>query len=198
MDQIKAKQLLYKSTNHVLKKIVLKNFKSYEIIENETRLIIDLNIIYFELKNSLGKIIDNIADRFKIIDKDALTKNLVIHIYSSNIRECILKINKILSNETTAKEETEVKQQVVKEEFVVKEESNEKEIKNYYVKYLTGEILKCIFTNDIINDIIYLSEATELNIISFIKKNWKIILIVLVVLILIVLIKKGYYKIFKK
>lgn len=192
MDQIKAKQLLYKSTNHVLKKIVLKNFKSYEIIENETRLIIDLNIIYFELKNSLGKIIDNIADRFKIIDKDALTKNLVIHIYSSNVRECILKINKILSNETTVKEE------VIKEEFVIKEESNEKEIKNYYVKYLTGEILKCIFTNDIINDIIYLSEATELNIISFIKKNWKIILIVLVVLILIVLIKKGYYKIFKK
>jgi hypothetical protein len=192
MDRKIAKQLIHKSTNHVLKKIVLKNFKSYEIIENETRLIIDLNIIYFELKNSLGKIIDNIADRFKIIDKDTLTKNLVIHIYSSNIRECILKINKILSNETTAKEE------VVKEEFVVKEESNEKEIKNYYVKYLTGEILKCIFTNDIINDIIYLSEATELNIISFIKKNWKIILIVLVVLILIVLIKKGYYKIFKK
>ena len=91
------KQLLHKSTNHVLRKILLKNFKGYEIIEKETRIIIDLNIIYFEIKNSLSKIIDYIADRFKIIDKDALTKNFVIHIYSSGVRECILKINKILS-----------------------------------------------------------------------------------------------------
>ncbi len=175
MDDKTAKQLLTKSTNHILKKIVIKNLKSSEIIENEIRIIIDLNIIYYEIKNSLGKIIDYIADRFKIIDKDTLTKNLVIHIYSSKVRECILKINKILPNENK-----------------VKSESNDN-----YVKYLTDEIIKCIFTDDIVTNIIDLSEATEFNIINILKSNWKKVIIVLLVLIAISLTRKGYYFLFK-
>jgi hypothetical protein len=65
MDDKTAKQLLFKSTNHIFKKIVIKNFKSFEIIENEVRIIIDLNIIYYQIKNSFGKIIDYVSDRFK-------------------------------------------------------------------------------------------------------------------------------------
>ena len=177
MDDKTAKQLLFKSTNHIFKKIVIKNFKSFEIIENEVRIIIDLNIIYYQIKNSFGKIIDYVSDRFKIIDKDELTKILILHIYSSRVKECILKINKILSSESNIKEESK---------------SNE-----FYVKYITDEIMKCIFTDDIIREIIDLSEATEFNLINTLKTNWKKIIIVVLVLILISIIKKGYYFLFK-
>ena len=49
-----------------------------------------------------------------------------------------------------------------------------------------------------INDIIDLSESTDLNIVTFIKTNWKKILIVLLVLITLSYIKKGYHFVFKK
>ena len=96
MDHKTAKQLLHKSVNHILKKIILKNYKGYETIDKEKRILIDLSNVYREIKNYLDQIIDNIADRFRIINKDVLLKKLVINIYSKNVKECILKINKAI------------------------------------------------------------------------------------------------------
>lgn len=182
-------ELINKSINPILKKIVIKNFKSYEPIENEIRILIDLNIVYIEIKNSLEKIIDHIVDRFKIIDKDTLTKNLIIHIYSSKVRECILKINKILLNENINKVKLELNKSKIESELESKND--------YFVKYLTDEIIKCIFTDDIINDIINLSEDSEFNLINILKSNWKKVIIVLLILIAIALIRKGYHYLFK-
>jgi hypothetical protein len=198
-------ELINKSINPILKKIVIKNFKSYEPIENEIRILIDLNIVYIEIKNSLEKIIDHIVDRFKIIDKDTLTKNLIIHIYSSKVRECILKINKILLNENINKVKLELNKSKIESELnksKVESELNKSKVElesknDYFVKYLTDEIIKCIFTDDIINDIINLSEDSEFNLINILKSNWKKVIIVLLILIAIALIRKGYHYLFK-
>jgi len=172
MDHKTAKELLYKSVNHILNKIILKNYKGYEIINKETRILIDFNYVYRDIKKYLNQIIDNIADRFRIIDKDFLTKKIIIQIYKNNIRECILKINKFIVNTDAEKNEN-------------------------IIKYLINQINKCFFTDEIIIEIKELSEVKKFNIFEYIKNNWKILLIILLVLIFILLIKKGYDFIFR-
>jgi len=179
MDHKTAKQLLHKSVNHIFKKIILKNYKGFETIDKEKRILIDLNNIYREIKNNLDSIIDNIADRFIIIKKDILLKKLVLNIYSDNVRKCILKINKII---TKAEIKAETKA----------------ETDNNNMKYLINQIFECIFTNEIIYEINELSEIKKFNLFEYIVNNWKIFLIILLVIISLSYIKKAYNFIFKK
>jgi hypothetical protein len=172
MDDQTVKSLIYKSAYPPFKKIISKNL-NLEQIENEIRLIIDLHIVYREIIKSLDSIIDYLVDRFKILDKDTLTKNLIIHIFSKEVRECILKINKIIPNENL-------------EEL----ESEEKNI--YLIKYLIDELIKCIFTNDIVSMLLDLSENKTNNLINILSANWKIIVILFALMLILLLIRKSY------
>ncbi len=173
MDDKTVKSLIYKSAYPPLKKIVSKNIKNYEQIENEIRIIIDLNIVYSEIKNYIETIIDYLVDRFKILDKDTLTKNLVIHIYNTEIKECILKINKILPNEILNEVEAEEKNK-------------------YLIKYIVDELIKCIFTEDIISMILELSENKSNNFVNILITNWKTLVILFALMLMFLLIRKSY------
>lgn len=191
MDHKTAKQLLHKSVNHIFKKIILKNYKGFETIDKEKRILIDLNNIYREIKNNLDSIIDNIADRFIIIKKDILLKKLVLNIYSDNIKKCILKINKIITK-------AEIKAETKAETKVETKVETKAETDNNNMKYLINQIFECIFTNEIIYEINELSEIKKFNLFEYIVNNWKIFLIILLVIISLSYIKKAYNFIFKK
>jgi hypothetical protein len=173
MDDKTIKSLINKSAYQPFKKIILKNLKNSEQIENEIRLIIDLNIVYYEIKISLESIIDYLVDRFKILDKDTLTLKLILHIYSKEVRECILKINKIIPNENLEELESEEKNK-------------------YIIKYLIDELIKCIFTNDIISMLLDLSENKTNSLINILSVNWKIIVILFALMLILLLIRKSY------
>ncbi len=173
MDEKTVKSLIYKSAHPPLKKIVSKNLKNSEQIENETRIIIDLNIVYSEIKNSIESIVDYLVDRFKILDKDKLTKNLVIHIYSDSVKECILKINKIVSDSDF--------------KDVADDEKNK-----YLVNYLVDQLIICIFNEDVRSILIDLSENKSNNFINLLVSNWKILLTLFLIMIMILFIRKSY------
>lgn len=188
MDDKTVKSLIYKSAYPSLKKIVSNNIKTFEQIKNETQIgnepqignetqiIIDLNIVYSEIKNSMESIVNYLVDRFKILDKDTLIKNLVVHIYNIDVKECILKINKIIPNETL-------------------NELNSEEKNKYLIKYLVDELIKCIFTIDIINMILELSKNKSNNFIDFINillTNWKTLSMLFSLMLILLLIRKSY------
>ena len=167
MDDKTVKSLIYKSAYPSLKKIVSNNIKTFEQIKNETQIgnepqignetqiIIDLNIVYSEIKNSMESIVNYLVDRFKILDKDTLIKNLVVHIYNIDVKECILKINKIIPD----------------------------------------ELIKCIFTIDIINMILESSKNKSNNFIDFINillTNWKTLSMLFSLMLILLLIRKSY------
>ena len=185
MDDKTVKLLIYKSAFPPLKYIVSKNIKNSEQLDNETRIIIDLNIVYYEIRNSIELILDYLVDRFKILDKDTLTKNIIIHIYNYKVKECILKINKIIPTENLSKIESEL-------------DSNPDEKNKYLIKYLVDELIKCIFTPDIINMILELAEDKSNNLFNILEINWKIIVILFVLILISLLIRKSYLYFKKK
>ena len=155
-----GKALIKQSVTTIIIDIVNKYLTATEIIATDTRIIIDLSIVYSEIKNKIGIIIDILADRFRLSGKDELIKLLINHILSNNVSDCILKINKIIPN-TNIKKPNE---------------------------YLTDSIIDCIFTNDIIQSLINLGENKN-NItqtaLDYIKQYWQIILIIIIALIII-------------
>ena len=181
MDDKTVKLLIYKSAYPPLKKIVSKNIKNSEQIENETRIIIDLNIVYYEIRNSIELILDYLVDRFKILDKDTLTKNIIIHIYNYKVKACILKINKILPSENLSEID-----------------SDPDEKTKYLINYLVDELIKCIFTSDIVNMISELAEDKSDNLINTLVTNWKIIVILFILILISLLIRKSYLYFKKK
>ena len=154
-----AKVLIKQSITPIITDIVNKYLTATEQIATETRLIIDLSIVYSEIKNKIGLIIDILADRFRLSAKDELIKLLINNILSNDVSECILKINKIIPNTNSIK-------------------PNE---------YLTNSIIDCIMTDNIIQSIVNLStnknNITQ-QVLYYIKLYWQIILIVLFVLII--------------
>ena len=124
-DQITYK-LIDESVGSIIKDILLKQYKSYEKINNnETRIIIDLYIVYIDIKNNLNLIIDRLVDKFKIINRDSMFKLLVNHIYDDETRKQILKINKLIINKNLKSVE---------------------EYKKANVDYLYNEIFQIIFS----------------------------------------------------
>jgi hypothetical protein len=154
-----TKVLIKQSVTNIIIDIVNKYLTATEQIATDTRLIIDLSIVYSEIKNKIGVIIDILADRFRLSAKDELMKLLINNILSNDVSNCILKINKIMPN-TNIKKPNE---------------------------YLTDSIIDCIFTDTLIQSIINLSSNKNnitQQVLYYIKLYWQIILIVLIVLII--------------
>ena len=154
-----TKVLIKQSVTNIIIDIVNKYLTATEQIATDTRLIIDLSIVYSEIKNKIGVIIDILADRFRLSAKDELMKLLINNILSDDVSNCILKINKIMPN-TNIKKPNE---------------------------YLTDSIIDCIFTDTLIQSIINLSSNKNnitQQVLNYIKLYWQIILIVLIVLII--------------
>ena len=154
-----TKVLIKQSVTTIIIDIVNKYLTATEQIATDTRLIIDLSIVYSEIKNKIGVIIDILADRFRLSAKDELMKLLINNILSDDVSNCILKINKIMPN-TNIKKPNE---------------------------YLTDSIIDCIFTDTLIQSIINLSSNKNnitQQVLNYIKLYWQIILIVLIVLII--------------
>ena len=163
-------KLIDESVGTLLKEIITKNYVSNEKINNgETRIIIDLYIIYIEIKNNLNLLIDRLVDKFKILNKDSMFKLLVNHIYDEETKEAVIKINKI------------------------RQISNLKlpaQIKDSDIRYLYGELLLVIFPSQIIDFIKYHSDPILIYV-YYVKnffRNWKLILVFIFLLVIIFLI----------
>ncbi len=163
-DQITNK-LIDESLGNLLKDILYKQYNSYEKINNsETRIIIDLYIVYIDIKNNLNLIIERLVDKFKIINRDSMFKLLVNHIYDDETKERILTINKLISNKVLKSAE---------------------EYKKAHVDYLYNEIFQIIFSEQIIDYIKYSSDSLLIYV-YYIKnmfRNWKIVLVFVIVLL---------------
>jgi len=163
-DQMTYK-LIDESLGTLIKDIILKNYNSYEKINNnETRIIIDLYIVYIEIKNNLNLIIDRLIDKFKIVNRDAMFRLLVNHIYDDDTKENIMKTNKIVSNQNLK----------LPEQF-----------KKAHVDYLYGEILTIIFNEQIIDFIKFYSDSLLIYVyyLKNLFRNWKIILFFVFILL---------------
>jgi hypothetical protein len=171
-DQITYK-LIDESVGSIIKDILLKQYKSYEKINNnETRIIIDLYIVYIDIKNNLNLIIDRLVDKFKIINRDSMFKLLVNHIYDDETRKQILKINKLIINKNLKSVE---------------------EYKKANVDYLYNEIFQIIFSDQVIDYLKYSSDSWLIYVYytKTLFRNWKIILVFVIVLLVFYLtIKK--------
>ena len=166
-DEITYK-IINESIGSLVKEIVIKHYNSFEKINTyEIRIIIDLSIVYIELKNNLNIIVDRLVDKFKIIDKDKTFKFLVNHIYSDNIKQKILLINKIILFNPNLK--------------------TSEDILNNHITYLLKEIIKIIFDDEVMDFIKYYSDSTLIYIyyIKNIFRNWKIIIVVIFLLVVI-------------
>ncbi len=121
-------------------------------------------------------IIDFLIDRFKIIDRDELMKTFIIHLFSDQTKNCVLKISKILP--TTYFSQSKDANALVK----------------IARNYLTEKIIDCIFNPSIIDTLIDLSDNNSNQVIKFFLKNWKItigsLLTLIIMLIFIIKNKK--------
>lgn len=164
-DQITNK-MIEESVGTIIKDILLKQYGTYEKInKDETRIIIDLYIVYIDIKNSLNLIIDRLVDKFKIIDRDSMFKLLVNHIYNDETKENIMRINKIITTANLKLPEQH---------------------KKFHVDYLYGEIFKIIFNEQIIDFIKYYSHSFLIYV-YYLKnflRNWKLILFIIFILII--------------
>lgn len=164
-DEITYK-LIDESVGSLIKDILFKQYGSYEKINNsETRIIIDLYIVYIDIKNNLNLIIDRLVDKFKIVNRDSMFKLLVNHIYDDETKEQILKINKLVFNKN----------------FKLAEE-----YKKAHVNYLYNEIIQIIFSNQIIDFIKYSSDSLLIYVyyIKNLLRNWKLVLVFVIVLVI--------------
>ena len=163
-DQI-TYTLIDEGLGTLVKDILLKHYDSYEKINNtESRIIIDLYIVYIEIKNNLNLINDRLVDKFKIINKDNMFKLLVNHIYDDETRENIMRINKIIPNQ------------------------NFKSIDQYkkaHINYLYEAIAKIMFSEQIIDFIKYHSDSLLIYVyyMKNLFRNWKIILLFAIIII---------------
>ena len=96
MDYTNAKLLIDKSARNIINNIVKSKFKDIEKIDNDIRVIIDLDIVLSEIKNNIITIIDYIIDRFKIIDRDELMRLFISQLFNNDTRHCVLTISKFL------------------------------------------------------------------------------------------------------
>jgi hypothetical protein len=170
MDYNEARILLNKSIGNIIYNIVKSKFKDIEKIDNDIRVIIDLEIVFGEIKNNIITIIDYIIDRFKIVDRDELMRIFIMHLFNDETKNCVLKISKFIPNT-----------------FFTKATNSEELLKLVY-GYFTEKIIDCIFTPYIIDTLIELSDTNSSYIFKFIKKNWKIIFISSLTLIIIMII----------
>ncbi len=156
MDTEITYKLIDESIGLLLKDIIGKHYDSFEKINStETRIIIDLNIIYIEVKNSLNLMIDRLVAKFKITEKDIMFKLLVNHIYDTDTRNKIMSVNKIILN------------------------SKMIQTKDSHVKYLYEEILPILFNGEIIDFVKYYSDPILIYV-YYLKtffRNWKLILL---------------------
>ena len=166
-------KLIDESLGTLLKDIIGKHYNSYEKINNnEIRIIIDLRIVYIEIKNNLNLIIDRLVDKFKIVNRDAMFKLFVNHIYDDDTKENIMKINKIVSNQNLKTPE---------------------QFKKAHVDYLYGEFFITIFNDQIVDFIKFYSDPLLIYVYysKNLIRNWKLILFVIFVLFIFYLtIKK--------
>lgn len=167
MDNKQIYKLIEESVGGIIKEIISKHYNSYEKINlTETRIIIDMYIIYIELKNNLNLIIDRLVDKFKITNKDSLFKLLVNYIYDEDTKTNIMSINKIVENSNG---KTDI------------------EIKNEHIKYLYEELVPVIFNEQVIDFINYYSNPILIYV-YYIKnffRNWKILLVLIIFIIII-------------
>lgn len=175
MDYPNAKILINKSVGNIVNNIVSDKFKDIEKIDDDIRLIIDLEIVLAEIKNNLITIIDFLIDRFKIIDRDELMKIFIIHLFSEQTKNCVLKISKFLP--TT----------------YFSESKNADDLIKIAHKYLTDKIIDCIFNPYMIDTLIDLNDTNTNQSIKFFSKNWKIIMasMLTLIIILIFIIKRN-------
>lgn len=156
MDTEITYKLIDESIGLLLKDIIVKHYDSFEKINStETRIIIDLNIIYIEVKNNLNLMIDRLVAKFKITEKDIMFKLLVNHIYDIDTRNKIMSVNKIILN------------------------SKMVQTKDSHVKYLYEEILPILFNGEIIDFVKYYSDPILIYV-YYLKnffRNWKLILL---------------------
>lgn len=175
MDYPNAKILINKSIGNIVNNIVSDKFKDIEKIDNDIRLIIDLEIVLAEIKNNLITIIDFLIDRFKITDRDELMKIFIIHLFSEQTKNCVLKISKFLP--TT----------------YFSESKNADDLIKIAHKYLTDKIIDCIFNPYTIDTLIDLNDTNTNQSIKFFSKSWKIIMasVLTLIIILIFIIKRN-------
>ena len=175
MDYSSAKILINKSVGKIIDNIINNNFKDIEKIDDNIRLIINLEIVLFEIKNNLIIIIDFLSDRFKIIDRDEIMRIFLTHLFSEETKKCVLKIDKFLPV-------TYFNQSI-----------NTSDLTKNAHTYLTEKIIDCIFNSYIIDNLINLTDNNTICSIKFICKNWKIIIvsILTLIIILILVIKRN-------
>ncbi len=156
MDTEITYKLIDESIGLLLKDIIGKHYDSFEKINlTESRIIIDLNIIYIEVKNNLNLMIDRLVAKFKITEKDIMFKLLVNHIYDTDTKNKIISVNKIVENSKMA------------------------QTKDSHVKYLYGELLPILFNGEIIDFVKYYSDPILIYV-YYLKnffRNWKLILL---------------------
>lgn len=172
MDYTNAKLLINKSVRNIIYNIVKSKFKDIERIDNDIRIVIDLDIIFSEIKNNIITIIDFIIDRFKIIDRDELMRIFIIHLFSEDTKNCVFKISKFLPKS------------------YFDNASNADDLLNLVYSYLSDQIIECIFTPYIIDSLIYLSDTNSNFFFKFMKRNWKIIFGSMLTLIIMLIIAK--------
>jgi hypothetical protein len=164
MEQIRKQ--VFEATDKILTLIINKHFRKIEKLKNEFRFVIDLEIVYSEIKNEFLTIIDFLADRFRIIDRRILERELVIRLYSDNVRKCLLSINKILPS-TFFKT---------------------KYIENEFREYLKLKINECIFNSFIVFLINNLS--LEKNYFSY----YIVLFFSIIIIFLIIIVRIKYKK----
>lgn len=169
MDYSSAKILINKSVGNIIKNIINDKFKDIEKINDDIRLIIDLEIVLAEIKNNLITIIDFLIDRFKIIDRDELMKTIIIHLFSEQTKNCVLKISKFLPV------------------TYFSQSKNASDLIKIAHRYLTEKILECIFNPYMIDSLIDLADNNQNQTIKFVSKNWKIIIGSVVTLIIMLI-----------
>ncbi len=175
MDYSNAKNLINQSVGNFINNIISNKFKDIEKINDDIRLIIDLEIVLVEIKNNLIIIIDLLIDRFKIIDRDELMKLFILHLFSDQTKSCVLKISKFLPI------------------TYFSESKNAKDLLRISYNYLTEKIIDCIFNSYMINALIDLSDNNTNQIIKFISRNWQIIMAstITLIVLLIFIIKRN-------
>jgi hypothetical protein len=155
------------TVGNYIKDIITKHYNSYEKLANgDVRILLNLEIVYLDIKNNLPIIIDRLADKFKIADKDAMFKLFINNIYSADVKEAFLETNKIIPGN------------------LIKIESVEK-IKTQNIIYVYEQIFSILFSQQIIDFIKYYSSFWLIFIyhIKNIFRKWKMLLGIFIFLV---------------
>ena len=135
--------------------LVNKHLEEIETLDNEYRIKIDLNNLYSDIRSKIVPITEILLDKFKIVDRDDLARDIILTFFNNQTKNCVLKLNKFIPKTLNNKDIDN--------------------IKLFAQSYLTKDIISCLFKKELVYLMIDSSDTNTLEIIKMVKREWKLL-----------------------